>query len=144
MAVIDTNGLDALIIDLDQIEEIDDGTMLEMLEAGGDVIKKGHDAAMEKLFKHQGGNFHGSSEVIKKLKMSKNSKYIVVYPTGEHHQAKSTGKITYNNDIGFVHELGGHGNEATEWMRLANEQHIDEAVDAEYEVYDKWLGSHNL
>ena len=67
MASFDTNGLDALIIDLDEISEIDDETMLDMLEAGGEVIRKAHVEAIKKIFGHRSGKFEESPTVHKKM-----------------------------------------------------------------------------
>lgn len=52
--------------------------------------------------------------------------------------------IASNQDVGFVLEFGGHGNDASQWMRTANEKHAGEAVEAEFAVFDDWHKSHNL
>ena len=91
-------------------------------------------------------------------------RYALVYPSGEHHKyRKKTHSYTdynwgragktkttsedgtaTNNDLGFVHEFGGHGNEATGWMREANEDGADDMVKAEEKVYDAWIKSKKL
>lgn len=159
----ETNGLDELILDMDEIKEIDDDTMWGMLDAGGDVIQKGHEEEIKATFTSHTGKLIGSPTV--RRKMDGSLRYVLVYPAGEHHTYKARSgshtkvqgkrkryyatasdgrKITTNQDVGFVQEFGGHGNAATQWMRTANEKHIDEAVDAEYDVFDRWLKSHNL
>ena len=81
MASFDTNGLDALIIDLDEISEIDDETMLDMLEAGGEVIRKAHVEAIKKIFGHRSGKFEESPTVHKKMSgQGGHLRYILVYP----------------------------------------------------------------
>lgn len=165
MASFDTNGLDALIIDLDEISEIDDETMLDMLEAGGEVIRKAHVEAIKKIFGHRSGKFEESPTVHKKMSgQGGHLRYILVSPAGVHHTYKARGK-TYtkmnwgrkgdpvktggtrkatNQDVGFVHEFGGHGNAAEQWMRKANEEHATEAADAEAAVLYAWQEKHNL
>ena len=86
MASFDTNGLDALIIDLDEISEIDDETMLDMLEAGGEVIRKAHVEAIKKIFGHRSGKFEESPTVHKKMSgQGGHLRYILVYPAGVQH-----------------------------------------------------------
>ena len=163
MAQFDTNGLDALILDMEEIEEIDDDTMLEMLTAGGEVIREAHVEEIQSTFDTKTGKLMGSPKVFPKFKGG--SRYVLVYPEGAHHtyrarvssyvkmnwgragQLKSKGggnQTATNSEVGFVQEFGGHGNDATQWMRKANEKHADEAVDAEYSVFDAWHRKHNL
>lgn len=165
MAIFDTNGLDALIIDLDEIGEIDENTMWEMLEAGGEVIRKAHVEAIKQIFTHRTGKLEESPTVYKKMARDGDQRYVLVYPQGTHHTYRARGK-TYtkmnwgrkgetvrkyggkknatNQDVAFVHEFGGHGNAPEQWMRRANEKHASEAVDAEAAVFYDWQKSHNL
>lgn len=163
MATFDTNGLDALILDLDEIKEIDDGTISEMLKAGGRVIQKAHTEEIKARFTTRSGKFATSPQIFEK--MGRGSRYVLIYPAGTHHtyrkrtstytkmnwgrkgktRTKGGGAGTaLNQDVGFVHEFGGHGNTATQWMREANEKHAGEAVEAEFAVFDEWQKSHNL
>jgi hypothetical protein len=59
-------------------------------------------------------------------------------------KTKGGEKKATNQDVAFVHEYGGHGNDATQWMRKANEEHAAEAVEAEFAVFDAWHKKHNL
>jgi len=165
MASFDTMGLDALILDLDEISELDDDTAEAMLEAGGEVIRKAHVAEIKSRFSSHSGKFEASPTVHKKMGGNGSQRYVLIYPGGPHHTYKATvstytkmnwgrkgitktkgggTKETSNQDVGFVHEFGGHGNAATQWMREANEKHAGEAVEAEFAVFDKWHKSHNL
>lgn len=159
MARFDTNGLDALIIDLDEIREIDEDTMLDILEAGGEVIRKAHVEAIKKIFGRRSGKFEESPTVHKKMSgQGGHLRYILVYPAGVHHTYKARGnpyaktkrgrkggtRKTTNQDVGFVHEFGGHGNAAEQWMRKANEEYATEAADAEAAVLYAWQEKHNL
>lgn len=176
MASFDTTGLDALIIDLDEIGNIPDNVTDDMLEAGGEVIRKAHVEAIKNTFGKVSGRLE-ISPVVRKKETNRNhgigsgnfragadTKYVLVYPEGEHHtynaRAKTYTKMNWgkpktttkgrhekeatNQDVAFVHEFGGHGNAATQWMRETNEKHADEAVEAEFAVFDEWQKSHNL
>lgn len=165
MASFDTMGLDALILDLDEIGEIDEDTITGMLEAGGEVIRKAHVEAIKNIFGKVSGHLEASPTVyIKTSSKGGNYRYVLVYPEGAHHtygaRAKTYVKMNWgkpeiktkgkhkkeatNQDVAFVHEFGGHGNAATQWMRETNEKHADEAVEAEFAVFDEWQKSHNL
>lgn len=163
MAKFDTMGLDALVLDLDEISSIDDETMWGMLEAGGKIIKAAHEAAIKEKFSERSGKLVSSPKIRRKI--SGSSRYVLIYPEGTHHTYKAkTGTYTKmnwgragetktkgggtveatNQDVAFVLEYGGHGNAATQWMREANEKHAGEAVEAEAAVFYKWQQSHNL
>lgn len=135
-----TNGLDALVLDLDEIREIPNETLSEMLLAGGKVIQKAHAEAIKQRLTVRTGNLAGSPEIRMK------NRCVLIYPAGEHHTYKPvTGSgVAPNQEVGFIHEFGGHGNTPLEWMREANELHAEEAVDAEFGPFNAWHQSHNL
>lgn len=177
MAKFDTMGLDALLIDLDEIGDIPDSVIDDMLEAGGEIIANAHREALQSMGLVKTGKLKGSIAVHKKMtnrnhgigsgdfRAGIDTRYILVYPEGEHHTYRrksgtytkmnwgrvgktktkggGTAKAT-NQDVAFVHEFGGHGNAPTQWMREANEKHAGEAVEAEDAVFRKWQASHNL
>lgn len=170
MAKFDTMGLDALMIDLDEIGDIPDEVIDEMLEAGGEIIANAHREALQSMGLVRTGKLRDSVTVYKKGTNLNggtgiDTKYVLVYPEGEHHTyrkksgtytrkglAKAGKKTrhghrydkTTNQDVAFIHEFGGHGNTPTQWMRETNEKHAGEAVEAEDAVFRKWQASHNL
>lgn len=139
-----TNGLDSLILDMEEIAEIPDSTMDEMLSAGGEIVKQAHTEALRSKFARHTGHLAESSTV--RIKNGRGGHYALIYPAGEHHTYRPvTGSGTASNaEVGFVLEFGGHGNAPSQWMREANEKAADEAVDAEFKVFDSWQKSHNL
>ena len=142
----DTMGLDSLILDLDEIKEIDNATMSKMLQAGGKVIKKAHEDKIRELFASHTGHLAGSPDLHEKMH-SGSVRYVLIYPKGTHHtyHARKGGAAQASNqDVAFVHEFGGHGNYPSQWMRIANEQHTSDAVDAMETVFDEFLSKHNL
>lgn len=139
-----TNGLDSLILDMDEICDIPDDTMWAMLDAGGAVIENAHKEELETRFSSHTGKLHLSPKARRKQRGGQ--KYILIYPKGEHHTytPKTGNGVASNQEVGFVLEFGGHGNVPTEWMRDANEKHADEAVEAEFKPFDDWHKKHNL
>ena len=141
----DTAGLDSLILDLDEIRNIDDDTWNRMLEAGGEIIRKAHEAKICEMFTSRTGHLAGSPFIHKRK--SGEQRYALIYPKGTHHtyHAKKGGDAEARNaDVAFVQEFGGHGNYPSQWMRTANEEHSSEAVDAMEAVYDEFLKKHNF
>lgn len=147
MAMIETNGLDELVLDMATIAALPGEVVDRMLMAGGDVIANGHRQEIDALGLVDGGQLKKSIQVLKKISRSADMRYVLVYPQGKHHtyHARSGGeRDATSGDVGFVHEFGGHGNAAQGWMRNANEKHIEEAVEQEMSIYDQFLKSNRL
>ena len=166
MALFDFNGLEELAIDLKELGDIPDSTLDDMLMAGGEVIQRAHQEALVSMGLVKSRTLHDSIKIMKRRKGSQ--RYVRVYPAGEHHlftarvktytkynwgrkgdkpaYTKGGTKTATNNDVGFVHEFGAPKRRipAKQWMRTANEKHADEAVEAEFRVYDNYLRSKGL
>ena len=164
MARFETSGLDELLFDMEELAALPDSVVDGMLDAGVKVIVQGQQEELAAQgLKEKTGKLKASIKANGKRR-SANERYCLIYPSGEHHAYRSRskgskssrskyrrGKDWYggsahasNNDVGFVHEFGGHGNRARQWMRVANEKNIDKAVDAEFKVYDDYLKSKGL
>lgn len=165
MATFDTSGLDDLMFDLNEIGHIPNDVFDGMLTAGGEVIVKGQKAELQAQgLVGETKNLIASIGVHKK-RHTATQHYVLIYPSGAHHtyhartgtytkmnwgraggtKTKGGGtKTATNNDVGFVHEFGGHGNPARQWMRTANEKNVETAVEAEYAVYEKFMASKGL
>lgn len=143
MASFHTDGLDALELSFQEIAELPEETIQKMLLEGGDIIKKGQTAEVQSLGLVDSGILQKSISMEPKFR-GKNRR-VVVNPKGVHH-ITTAGKKIYNNDVGFIHEFGAPHRHipAKQWMRVANEKHINAAVDAEAEVYDDFLKSKGL
>lgn len=97
MAKFDTMGLDALIIDLDEIGDIPDDVVDDMLEAGGQIIANAHREELQKQGLVETGKLKSSVTVHKKMtnrnhgigsgnfRAGPDTKYVLIYPEGEHH-----------------------------------------------------------
>lgn len=165
MAMLNTNGLDDLMFDLNDLGNIPVDVIDEMLMAGGEVIVEGQKSELRSEGLVGETRNLISSVGIHRKRHSATQHYVLIYPSGTHHtyrarsgtytkmnwgrsggtKTKGGGtKAATNNDVGFVHEFGGHGNQARQWMRTANEKNIDKAVNAEYAVYNNYLASKGL
>jgi len=152
MARFSCNDIDGFVLSMEEIAMLDDDAVTSILSAGAEVIRQAHVDSINRHFDKRTAKLIGSPKVHMKVGSGRNGhgakeRYALVYPAGEHHKfnAKSGGTGTATNaDLGFVHEFGGHGNEAAGWMREANERDADAMVEAEEKVYDTWLKSKNL
>ena len=143
MAEFSCNGLDGLMLSLQEIAEIPEEVQDEMLRAGAEVVAK---AQREKVRAY--GIYDGSSpkhvaDSIKpgKVKLKKGQRIIYVSPTGSRRRGK-TG--TRNSEILFVNEYGRRGQKARPAVRDANEASAKATTAAQAEVYDKYLRSKDL
>ena len=143
MAEFSCNGLDDLMLSLQEIAAIPEEVQDEMLRAGADV---GAQAQREKVKAY--GIYDGSSprhvaDTIKpgRVKLKKGQRVIYVTPTGSRRRGKS---VTRNAEILFVNEYGKRGQKARPAIRDANEACAEQMVSAQMAVYDKHLRSKDL
>ena len=160
------DGLDALVLDLEEIAETPDDVIYEMLEAGGKVVVEAQKKQIDSLGLVDTGTLRDSIAIDHKRNNAAGIRYIHVYPQGAHGSYKSRvqtkaykrsksgrtytfggdQKETTNAELGFIYEFGAPGKniDGKMWMLTANEGCADEAVSAEFEVYDNYLKSKNL
>lgn len=143
MAEFSCNGLDGLMLSLQEIAEIPETVQDEILQAGAEVVAK---AQREKVRAY--GIYDGSSpkhvaDSIKpgKVKLKKGQRIIYVSPTGSRRRGKT---VTRNSEILFVNEYGRRGQKARPAVRDANEASAEATTAAQAEVYDKYLRSKDL
>jgi len=139
---LETSGLDKLILSMEELAGIPDSVVSDMLQAGAAVVAKAHAKRLEELGLVKTGRLKGSIKVRPKMRRKGDERYTLVYPSGTHHTS-ATGKATANSQVGFILEAGAprRSIKAYGWMRDANEQCADEAVEAEAKVYDDYLKS---
>lgn len=149
-------GLEEFMLDIEDLAFAPDEVVDAMLRAGGEVIKNAQEAQIGREGLVDTGRLRGSITVHRKVRTDgSGSRYVLIYPSGEHHMSKQRyvrtskkgqRKPVTNNDVGFIHEYGapGRGIKATQWMRKANEESADGAVEAALEVYDDYLKKRGL
>ena len=139
MASFEVNGIEGFVLSMQEMAKLPDCVVDDILQEGAKVVKKAHTEAIAQHFTTRTGALIGSPTIF--LKKNGTKRYALVYPGGQHHtyRAKKGKGVARNADVGFVHEFGGHGNTAKNWMRTANEKCAEEMTDAEFKAYDAWL-----
>lgn len=143
MARFSCNDIDGFVLDMAEYAKLPDSTIRSILQSGAEVVRDAHKEAISAQL-HRTGKLMGSPQII--MKSSGGHPYALIYPQGTHHtyRAKKGSGSAPNAEIGFVHEFGGHGNPALNWMRTANEKCADAMAEAEERTFDSWLKRHNL
>ena len=151
MARFSCDGMDGFVISMEEMARLDDDAVDSILMAGAEVVRKAHVDAISQTFDQHTAKLIGSPHIHLKIGGGRNGhaareRYALIYPEGEHHtyHAVKGDGIARNADLGFVHEFGGHGNRATNWMFNANLQCSGAMAEAEEKAYDAWLTKHNL
>lgn len=143
MAEFSCNGLDNLMLSMQEIAEISEEVHDEMLRAGADVVAQAQREKVKAYGIYDGSSPKHVADVIKpgKVKLKKGQRVIYVTPAGSRRRGKS---VTRNAEILFVNEYGKRGQKARPAIRDANEACAEQMVNAQMAVYDKHLRSKDL
>lgn len=135
MASFSVNGLDEYAFSFSELANIPDSVIREMLQAEGEVIKKGQEQTASTMLQgpYYAGGVAGS---IKIGNMKRGGSGKVVYVTFEGTQHKN--RIA---EIAFINEFGKKSQPARPFIQEANEKNAGSAVDAAAKVYDAYLKS---
>ena len=138
MAMMTTTGLDEYSFSFDELKKLPDSVLKEMLEAEGEVIKRGQIQTAASML--QGPYYKGG--VVSGIRLGKykrnvgNSTMYVTFEGSQHGNRTA--------EIAFVNEFGKHGQPARPFIREANERCAGEAVEAAAKIYDNYLTSKGL
>lgn len=138
MATLEINGLDELILSMDELAQMPDGVLDEMLIAGAEVVKNAqakHAASMLQGPYYKGAVAAGVK--VGKPRKQRSGRAVTISFEGTQHGTRVA-------EIAFINEFGKKGQPARPFILTANEASADAAVDAETKVYDAWLKSKNL
>ena len=143
MAEFSCNGLDDLMLSLQEIAAIPEDVQDEMLRAGADVVAQAQREKVKAYGIYDGSSPRHVADTIKpgRVKLKKGQRVIYVTPTGSRRRGKS---VTRNAEILFVNEYGKRGQKARPAIRDANEACAEQMVSAQMAVYDKHLRSKDL
>ena len=143
MAEFSCNGLDDLMLSLQEIAAIPEEVQDEMLRAGADVVAQAQREKVKAYGIYDGSSPRHVADTSKpgRVKLKKGQRVIYVTPTGSRRRGKS---VTRNAEILFVNEYGKRGQKARPAIRDANEACAEQMVSAEMAVYDKHLRSKDL
>ncbi len=147
MARSNTEGIDELMLSMQQVAELPDEVADDMLQAGAKIVAQ----AQKNRYRTQlfdTGTLANSIKVSRMKTKRDGSRFLAVYPLGTHSTYTHKGKTikVRNAEVAFVHEYGApkRGIAAKGIMRAANEESAPSAVAAEAAVYDAWLTKNNL
>ena len=143
MAEFSCNGLDDLMLSLQEIAAIPEEVQDERLRAGADVVAQAQREKVKAYGIYDGSSPRHVADTIKpgRVKLKKGQRVIYVTPTGSRRRGKS---VTRNAEILFVNEYGKRGQKARPAIRDANEACAEQMVSAQMAVYDKHLRSKDL
>ena len=143
MAEFSCNGLDDLMLSLQEIAAIPEEVQDEMLRAGAEVVAQAQREKVRAYGIYDGSSPRHVADSIKpgKVKLKKGQRIIYVSPTGSRRRGKT---VTRNSEILFVNEYGRRGQKARPAVRDANEASAEATTAAQAEVYDKYLRSKDL
>ena len=143
MAEFSCNGLDDLMLSLQEIAAIPEEVQDEMLRAGADVVAQAQREKVKAYGIYDGSSPRHVADTIKpgRVKLKKGQRVIYVTPTGSRRRGKS---VTRNAEILFVNEYGKRGQKARPAIRDANEACAEQMVSAQMAGYDKHLRSKDL
>lgn len=143
MAEFSCNGLDDLMLSLQEIAAIPEEVQDEMLQAGAEVVAQAQREKVKAYGIYDGSSPRHVADSIKpgKVKLKKGQRIIYVSPTGSRRRGKT---VTRNSEILFVNEYGRRGQKARPAVRDANEACAEQMVNAQMGIYDKHLRSKDL
>ena len=143
MAEFSCNGLDDLMLSLQEIAAIPEEVQDEMLRAGAEVVAQAQREKVKAYGIYDGSSPRHVADTIKpgRVKLKKGQRVIYVTPTGSRRRGKS---VTRNAEILFVNEYGKRDQKARPAIRDANEACAEQMVSAQMAVYDKHLRSKDL
>lgn len=161
MADFSVQGLNDLMLSMQEIEEIPENVVDDMLNAAAEIGTAAMKTELQGLGLVETGQLINSLRVLKKK--DKNGKlYYRVYPSGSRKNSIIDGRLRRvsikgrrkngsaikmgNNDVGFVLEFGAPraNKRAYQWLRSALEASADSISAEQTRIFDKWLKSKNL
>lgn len=153
MAEFKSEGLDALMISMQEIAEIPEDVVDEMLNAQADVVLEAQKRSIlaHGIYDKENTARHVVDSMKKgKPKWRKKDQVRVIYitPAGSRRRGGkrrwSRPKATRNAEILFVNEYGRKDQQARPAIREANETSAQASTEAAFTIYDRWLESKDL
>ncbi|NCB51348.1 MAG: hypothetical protein EOM54_05640 [Clostridia bacterium] len=158
MAGLTVNGLEGLILSMEEVSKLSLDDKKNILSAGAEIVQKAHKKMLESLGLIKTGKLLKAISSFWKIS---EGGYFLIYPYGEHHDynmrlvtkmfSRSKHGTTYTvgghvqdvsaGEVGYILEMGApsRGIIPFRWMQRANEQCADEMAEAEASVWDRHL-----
>jgi len=140
MAELTVNGMEGLMLSMQELANIPEDVQDEILNAQADVVI----AAQQKKARAYG--LHDTGLMIRKIGKTKvknkaDGKVIYVYPQGSRKRGKT---VTRNAEIAFVGEYGTRSQRGRPFVRDANEESAEATTQAGAAVLSRWQESKGL
>ena len=133
MAKLSVDGLDDLILSLEEIAAIPDDVAAAMLEAEAQVVEEAQIAQGMTMGVYDTGQTLRSIRRGKMKKARDGSRVVYVTPQGVNERGER------NAAVAFINEYGKRDQPARPFIATANEAAATPAVEEAGKIYDKWL-----
>lgn len=146
MAEFRTDGIDSLMLSLQEIAAIPQEVQDEMLNAGADVLVPVQRAKVKKYGIYDADNTetrHVADSIGKSRPKTRKGGGRVIYVTAKGSRKRGK-KTTRNAEILFVNEFGKRGQKGRPAIRDSTEEAADAVAAAEMQVWDQHLKQHDL
>jgi len=137
MANMTTEGLTEFSLSLEELSSVPDNIFDRMLNGMAEVIERAQKSKGRAYGVYRTGV---TLESIRRGKPRRDNDggRIAITPQGKNPRGTS------NAEVAFINEFGKRGQAPRPFIRDANEESADAAVDAAARVYDEWLKSKEL
>ena len=132
------DGIDALMNDIQAVAELPGEVTDEILLAEAAVVERAQRKKAREYGVHRSGVTLESIGPTEPKSSGIGGASIYVYPQGVNADGNR------NAEVAFVNEYGKRGQPPRPFIKAANEECADEAVEAATRVYDNFLKSKNL
>lgn len=141
MAMLETGDFASLQLSFQELARLPDSVQGEMLEAGGKILLEGQKATIRAMGIVDTGQTAASLQLSDVKRGTDGVMSLYISPQGSRTRGNTT---TRNAEILFINEFGKHGQPARPAVQTACEKYAEKVVDAELDVYDRFLSSLNL
>jgi HK97 gp10 family phage protein len=139
MASFKVDGMADLSDFFENMASLPNDVIDKMLHAEADVIVKAQRRTAKTMLNGPYATGELSRSVAKgRIKKTKDGKSISIIFKGSRKRGNTT---TSNAEIAFINEFGKRGQNPRPFIKTANEQSADEALEAASRVYDEFLNS---
>lgn len=146
MAKLSVNGLDNLMLSLEEIAAIPDDVAREMLDAEAKVVEEYQMGSAATML--NGPYSTGQTALsIRRGKMKRGrdgARTVYVTPTGTNDRVVRNAEVAFINEFGIPRSKGRQARPGRQFIRIANEKAADPAVAEAEKIYDEFLKSKNL
>lgn len=129
------DGLDGLLLSLEEIMDLPDETAREMLEAEAEIVEQAQRRTGEAMGVRRTGMTLDSIGHTGMKRGLDGTRSLSVYPQGVNARGVRNAEVAFLNEYG----VPGRGIPARPFIRTANEHAADAAADAAAAVYDEFL-----